>query len=155
MAEEIKKVTNSITIHAPMETVWKVLTHPEETRKYMFGCATESDWQPGSLLLWKGNYEGKEMVFVKGYILDIEKNKRLRYTVFDPNSDMPDIPENYLNVQYTLETAEGGTLLTVTQDGFEQAANGEKRYQEVNNNGEGWNPVLVMIKSVAETGKAG
>jgi len=38
----------------------------------------------------------------------------------------------------------------VSQDGFEKAADGEKRYQDVYNNGQGWNPILVEIKKLAE-----
>ena len=41
-------------------------------------------------------------------------------------------------------------LLTVIQDGFEGAAEGEKRFRDSYNNGEGWNPLLVQIKKIAE-----
>jgi len=143
-------VQNSILINAPLDKVWDALVSPEQTKKYMFGCETVSDWKIGSPLLWKGTYEGKEMVFVKGIILDIQPNKLLKYTVIDPNSSMPDIPENYLNVTYTLSEKEGQVNLTVVQDGFEGAAEGEKRYKDVENNGEGWNPLLVEIKKVVE-----
>jgi len=143
-------VQNSILINAPRDKVWDALVNPEQTKKYMFGCETVSDWKIGSPLLWKGTYEGKEMVFVKGIILDIQPNKLLKYTVIDPNSSMPDIPENYLNVTYTLSEKEGQVNLTVVQDGFEGAAEGEKRYKDVENNGEGWNPLLVEIKKVVE-----
>ena len=143
-------VQNSILINAPLDKVWDALVNPEQTKKYMFGCETVSDWKIGSPLLWKGTYEGKEMVFVKGIILDIQPNKLLKYTVIDPNSSMPDIPENYLNVTYTLSEKEGQVNLTVVQDGFEGAAEGEKRYKDVENNGEGWNPLLVEIKKVVE-----
>lgn len=145
-------VENSISIHAPIETVWDALTNPEQTKKYMFGCETVSDWKPGSPLLWKGNYEGKDMIFVKGHIVAIQPPTLLTYTVIDPNADMSDIPDNYLNVTYELSAQDGTTTLTVSQDGFEKAADGEKRYRDVYNNGEGWNPVLVEIKKVAEAG---
>ena len=143
-------VQNSILINASLDKVWDALVNPEQTKKYMFGCETVSDWKIGSPLLWKGTYEGKEMVFVKGIILDIQPNKLLKYTVLDPNSSMPDIPENYLNVTYTLSEKGGQVNLTVVQDGFEGAADGEKRYKDVENNGEGWNPILVEIKKVVE-----
>ncbi len=64
---------------------------------------------------------------------------------------MPDIPENYLNVTYRLWAENGVTKLTVTQDGFESAGEGQKRYQEVYNNGEGWNQILVQIKELVES----
>jgi len=143
-------VQNSILINAPLAKVWDALINPEQTKKYMFGCEAVSDWKVGSPLLWKGTYEGKEMVFVKGIILEIQQNKLLKYTVIDPNSSIPDIPENYLNVTYILSDKEGRVNLSVVQDGFEGAADGEKRYKDVENNGEGWNPILVEIKKVVE-----
>lgn len=143
-------VKNTIEINAAADKVWDVLTNPQQTKKYMFGCATISDWQLGSLLLWSALYEGKETVFVKGYILDIEPKRFLRYSVIDPNATYPDIPENYLSVAYKLENKNDKTILTVIQDGFEDAAEGEKRFKETYNHGEGWNPLLVQIKKIAE-----
>ena len=143
-------VRNSILINAAIAKVWDALVNPEQTKKYMFGCETVSYWIIGSPLLWKGSYDGKEMVFVKGIIVDIQPGKLLKYTVIDPNSSMPDIPENYLNVTYELSEQDAQTNLTVYQDGFENAAEGEKRYIEVYNNGEGWNPILVEIKKQVE-----
>lgn len=116
----------------------------------MFGCAADSDWQVGSPLLWRMMHEGQEMVPVKGTILEIDPNKLLRYTVFDPFAAYADIPENYLNVTYTLEDDANGTKLTVVQDGFEGAADSEKRYQDISNNGEGWQPILVKMKAIAQ-----
>lgn len=143
-------VTNTITINTPIAKVWDALVNPQQTKQYMYGCETVSNWKPGSDLLWRGSYEGKEMVFVKGIILQIEQPKLLKYTVIDPNSGMPDIPENHLNVTYTLMEQNGQTVLTVTQDGFETAADGDKRYQDVYNKGEGWNPILLLIKKQVE-----
>jgi len=143
-------VKNSITINADTAKVWDMLTNPAQTRKYMFGCETVSDWKQGSELLWKGVYEGKEMVFVKGYILEILPNRFLKYSVIDPKATYPDIPENYLSVEYKLENKNGLTQLTVIQDGFEDAAEGEKRFREVYSNGEGWKPILRQIKVIAE-----
>ena len=144
-------VRNTISIHAPIDKVWNALVNPAETKKYMFGCETVSDWKPGSALLWKGNYEGKDMVFVKGTIVTIEPGKILAYTTIDPNSTIKDIPENYLTVTYSLTTENEQTILTVTQGDYATVADGEKRYLETYNNGEGWNPILIEIKKLVET----
>ena len=143
-------VRNEITIDAPASKVWDALVNPEQTKKYMFGCETVSEWKVGSSLEWKGHYEGQDMVFVKGEIMAIEPDKYLAYTTIDPNSDIDDISENYLKVTYTLEENNGQTLLKVTQGDYNQVAEGEKRYQEAFNGGEGWNPILVEIKRVVE-----
>lgn len=143
-------VKSSITINATPERVWDALINPEQTKKYMFGCETVSDWKPGSPLLWKGNYEGKEMVFVKGNIVNIEPEKLLAYTTIDPNSEIPDIPENYLTVTYTLSSQNEQTVLTVTQGDYATVGDGEKRYRESTDGG-GWDPILVEIKKLLET----
>ncbi|KAA9325959.1 SRPBCC domain-containing protein [Adhaeribacter soli] len=145
------EIQNTIVINTTPEKIWEVLTQPEQTKKYMFGCETVSDWKPGSSLIWRMDYDGKDFVAVKGNILDIQPEKLLTYTVFDPNATMADIPENYLTVTYALTSADGQTNLTVTQGDYKTVAEGERRYQEAYNNGEGWNPILVQIKAVAES----
>ena len=79
-------IENQIEINASALSVWDALVNPEKTKIYMFGCETVSDWKPGSSLLWKGIYEGKEMVFVKGEVIEIQPGKHLKYTTIDPNS---------------------------------------------------------------------
>lgn len=144
-------IENKIDIHANSAKVWDALTNPEQTKKYMFGCETVSDWNPGSPLLWKGSYEGNEMVFVKGNIIEIDPGKFLSYTTIDPNNpSIADIPENYLTVTYSLKEKRGHTVLTVTQGDYSTVAEGEKRYKEAFNHGEGWNPILVEIKKLIE-----
>ncbi|MBS1628526.1 MAG: SRPBCC domain-containing protein [Bacteroidetes bacterium] len=144
-------ISNSILIKATPSRVWEVLILPEETQKYMFGCRTVSDWQPGSALLWEATWEGRDMVFVKGIIQEIIPQQKLVYSVFDPNNQtMEDIPENYLWVTYELSQAEGGTWLRVQQGDYSKVADGARRYQESNAGGEGWNPILIQIKAQAE-----
>lgn len=144
------KVISFIDINVSPEKVWEALVKPEYTELYMFGCKTISDWKPGSALLWEGNYEGKPMVFVQGYVLDIDPPKMLTYSVIDPNASYPVTPENHLRVMYEIEETEAGCRLTVTQDGFETAADGENRYRDVYNGGAGWDPILQQIKLMLE-----
>lgn len=143
-------IKNTIEIAAPATKVWDVLVNPAQTKKYMFGCETVSDWKKGSELLWRGEYEGKEMIFVKGAIVDIQPEKFLAYTTIDPNSTIDDKSENYLTVTYELSEKDGKTTFTVTQGDYSKVAEGERRYNESYNNGEGWNPILVQIKKIAE-----
>lgn len=142
-------VKNSIIINAPAAKVWDALVNPEQTEKYMFGCETVSDWKPGSELLWRGNYEGQEMVFVKGKIVEIIPGKFLSYTTIDPNSGIADIPENYLTVTYDLKEENGQTILTATQGDYSTVGDGEKRFRETLQGG-GWQPILDQIKKLVE-----
>lgn len=143
-------IQNTIQINASAAIVWDILTNPEKTKIYMFGCEALSNWNPGDELIWKGNYEGKDVVFVIGNIVAIEPNKKLIYTTFDPNSAIENIPSNYLFVTYVLKEENKVTILKVTQGDYNKVAEGERRYQESFNNGEGWNPILVAIKKLAE-----
>ncbi len=144
-------IKNSITINAHPEKVWNVLVDPKQTKKYMFGCETISDWKVGSSLLWRVEYEGNELIAVKGVILALEPNKLLSYTVFDPNNKtMDDVVENYLTVTYELEAVGDKTVFNVTQGDYNKVAEGERRYKESYNNGEGWNPIMIEIKKLAE-----
>lgn len=144
-------ITNVITINAEQSKVWDALVNPEQTKKYMFGCETISDWKVGSPLLWQMQYEGKDFIPVKGSIVDIRPGSFLAYTTIDPNNTaIPDVPDNYLTVTYDLKSENGQTILTVTQGDYSTVADGERRYGESWNNGEGWNPILVEIKKLVE-----
>lgn len=142
-------VNNTIAINATPSTVWDALVNPEQTKKYMFGCETVSDWTVGSPLLWRGNFDGHELVAVKGSIVAIEPERFLAYTTIDPNSAIDDISENYLTVTYALQTDNGQTILTVTQGDYATVGDGERRYQETIDGG-GWDPILIEIKKLAE-----
>lgn len=144
-------VTSTITILAPAARVWDALTNPEMTKKYMFGCEALSDWKPGSPLLWKGHFNGLEMVAVKGRVVKIEPGKFLAYTTIDPNNPaVPDLPENYLTVTYDLSEQNGQTLLAVSQGDYSTVAEGNKRYEETIAGG-GWTPILTQIKELLES----
>lgn len=142
-------VQNSISINASPSVVWDALINPERTKIYMFGCETVSDWNIGSPLLWRGTYEGQEIIFVKGHIVALEPEKLLAYTTIDPNSAVEDIPENYLTVTYQLSAENGQTTLTVTQGDYATVADGPRRYQETMDGG-GWDSVLIAIKKLIE-----
>ena len=143
-------VKSVITINAPASKVWNALTNPAETKRYMFGCEALSDWKEGSPLLWKGNFNGVELVAVKGTVKKIQPGKYLEYTTIDPNNpNMPDIPENYLTVTYDLSEEDGVTTFTATQGDYNTVAEGDKRYKETVDGG-GWTPILELIKKQVE-----
>jgi uncharacterized protein YndB with AHSA1/START domain len=145
-------ISNSIDIHAPAAKVWNALTNPEETRKYMFGCEAISEWKVGSPLIWKGNFNGVELIAVKGTIKAFQPDRYLEYTVIDPNNPkIPDIPGNYLVVTCELIERNGITTLTATQGDYNTVAEGADRYQHSVDGG-GWGPILEAIKAQVEAG---
>jgi uncharacterized protein YndB with AHSA1/START domain len=145
-------VSSEIDIRVPAAAVWDALTNPGMTKKYMFGCEAISDWQPGSPLLWRGNFNGLDMVAVKGSVISIEPGRSLVYTAIDPNNPaIADLPENYLTITYDLTEQDGHTRLAVSQGDYNSVAEGAKRYEETMAGG-GWTPLLVQIKDLLEEG---
>lgn len=139
-------IRKSIKVNAPVETLWKVLTGPEFIPQYMFGCNAETDWKRGSPLLWRGAADGK--LYVHGHIVSIGAPHSLEYTVFDSNSEMADIPSNYLTMKYTLqERGRDASTLEITQGDFAKVDEGERRYKDSLG---GDNSVLEGIKRLAE-----
>lgn len=144
MAELV--IRKSIEIDAPVETLWKVLTESRFIVQYMFGCNAETDWKPGSPLLWKGAADGK--LYVKGHVVSNDAPRRLVYTIFDPNSKIRDIPENYLTMSYDLKKSGAhASRLEITQGDYATVEDGENRYKH---SLEGDDAVLVGIKKLAE-----
>lgn len=143
-------VKSSININAPACEVWDALVNPKQTKKYMYGCETVSDWKVGSELLWEGEEEGQKMVYVKGKIVEIKPNKFLAYTAVDTASNIDDHSDEHIVVTYELIEKDGQTILNVTQGDYSKVNEGERRYKEAYNNGEGWNTILVEIKKLVE-----
>jgi uncharacterized protein YndB with AHSA1/START domain len=139
-------IRKSIEVNAPVETLWKILTDPKFIPQYMFGCVAETDWKPGSPLLWKGAADGK--LYVKGHIVAHEKPHRLVYTIFDPNSTIKDVPANYLTMTYDLKkSGKNASVLEITQGDFSAVEDGQTRYQH---SLDGDDSVLKGIKQLAE-----
>jgi uncharacterized protein YndB with AHSA1/START domain len=140
-------IRHTLDVDAPVATLWKVLTDNEFIPQYMFGCVAETDWKPGSALLWRGAADGK--VYVKGAVVSVDAPHRLEYTVIDPNNPaLADVAENYLSMIYTLtERGEGASTLEVAQGDFTKVSNGEKRYEDSLGGGES---ILPAIKKLAE-----
>src|SRR5271170_695359 len=139
-------IRKSIEVEAPVETLWKILTDSEFIRQYMFGCNAETDWKPGSPLLWRGAADG--VIYVKGHVVEVDPPRHLAYTIFDPNSKIEDIPANYLTMSYDLKGRDdGGSILEITQGDFATVEDGQNRYQH---SLDGDDSVLQGIKKLAE-----
>lgn len=145
---EIMMIEKEVLFNAPKEKVWNLLTNPDVTKEYMFGCEVLSDWKIGSPILWKGQTEdGKEIIYVKGNIIDVIAGQKVTFTMFDPNMQLDDVPENYLNLTYELKEMDDKTLLKLTQGNFASVADGKKRYEE---SLKGWEMILPLMKQIAE-----
>ena len=109
----------------------------------MFGTEVTTDWQVGSPITYKGQWEGKTYED-KGKILQIEPGKLLVSTFWSSLSGLPDVPENYNTVRYELSTEGNATRLTITQDN-------NATQEEANHSAQNWNTVLDGMKKLLES----
>ncbi|MFB8280389.1 SRPBCC domain-containing protein [Nocardia colli] len=107
--------TAETDIDATAEQVWTVLTDLEQIGELWFGAEVHTDWQVGSPIVWKGEYEGKQYED-KGRILAAEPGRLLKMTHYSPLTGQPDVPENYHTLTYELAEHGTTTRLTLSQD---------------------------------------
>jgi uncharacterized protein YndB with AHSA1/START domain len=134
--------TAECEIDAPPDKVWRALTDPELIKKYMFGSEVKTDWQPGSPITWKGEFEGREYED-KGEIISVDPGRRLEVTHFSPLTGQEDRPENYHRVRYELQQTTGGTSVRLSQDNSSSA-------EEAEHSAASWQMMLEGLKNVVE-----
>jgi uncharacterized protein YndB with AHSA1/START domain len=133
---------STIAINAPASKVWDALVKPELVKQYLFGTEVTTNWQVGSPITYKGEWEGKAYED-KGKVLQIEKEKLLVSTFWSSLSGLADIPESYKTVRYELSADDIGTRLTITQDN-------NNSQEEADHSGQNWKIVLEGIKKLVE-----
>src|ERR1700686_3036391 len=106
---------SSIQINNTIDEAWKALVNPEIVEKYMLGSQQLSDWQKGSSIIWKKDFNGRKFVD-KGEILEITHLRSLKYTHYSPASGKSDAPENYQTVSVTLKENAKGTTIELSSD---------------------------------------
>jgi uncharacterized protein YndB with AHSA1/START domain len=131
-----------VTVNASPDEVWDALINPAKVKQYMFGADVKSDFKPKSRISFTGEWEGKPFE-EKGFVLEVEKGKLLRYNTFNPASDKPDIEENYHAISIELKAVGDKTEVSLAQDNNESE---EMRLHSQKN----WEMVLEKLKSVVE-----
>lgn len=131
-----------ITFKAPIKKVWEGLTDPKIVKQYFFGTDIKSDWEVGSPITFSGEWEGHKYKD-GGIILEIDQPKLLKYTYWSSMSGTEDKPENYNNITYELNEANGVTTLVITQDGIKTREAAEHSEQN-------WTQVFDGLKKIIE-----
>jgi uncharacterized protein YndB with AHSA1/START domain/DNA-binding transcriptional ArsR family regulator len=134
---ELKHVFE-VYIAASPEKVWQALTDSELTKQYYYSNSVESDWKPGSPLLYK-NPDGS--VAISCEIVEADPPKKLVHTFGFPGTDETS------RCTWSIEERGAASLLTLVHDGFESES---ETYKSV---AHGWVPILSGMKTLLETGK--
>jgi uncharacterized protein YndB with AHSA1/START domain len=107
-----------ITRSAPI--VWEILTDPAMMIQWMgepeMQIEIETNWQLNSPITIRGFHHVR--FENKGLVLEFKKEKRLCYTHLSSLSRLPDVPENYSKLLFTLTARAEATELTVAIENF-------------------------------------
>ena len=133
----------AIWIRATPEQVWEALTRSDYTLQYYFASTVESDFQPGSPIVYR---IGDDTAIV-GEVLECDPAKKLVCT-FDARWDDDVRADPPSRISWVLEQAgEGVSKLTVVHDRFSEKT---ATYNQV---GEGMSYILSGLKTLLETGE--
>ena len=119
-----KSVNRTITINAPPSTVWEALTNPEMAKEWLSPEKTStvtSEWQVGSPIIFEGTWDRRRYLD-RGTILQFDPEKTFEYNMWSKLARLPDTPENYTVVRFTLTPNQTGTTLTLSHTNFQTEA---------------------------------
>ena len=138
-AAESGRIEKRVLIRAPRARVWRALTDPAEFSRW-FGVEMAGAFQPGVRLQMISTHEGP----AKGvhFHVDVQQRTEQQLLSWRWHPGMPDPAIDYSQepttlVEFRLEDAEGGTLLTVTESGFDRISLA-RRARLIAENTEGW-----------------
>jgi uncharacterized protein YndB with AHSA1/START domain len=134
----------SIAIEASSADVWDALVNPATVKAYFFGAEVHSDWKEGRSITFTGAFNGNSF-HEKGTILQCRPQTLLQYSHWSDLEQLPDLPENYRNWTFRIESGDPGVVLSVTEDNIPDDT---KRARS----DEFWAGVLSSIKGIVEAG---
>ncbi|MDP0500060.1 MAG: SRPBCC family protein [Verrucomicrobiota bacterium JB022] len=138
-------ITKQIDINAPVARVWEALTDHRQFGQW-FGINLEGPFQPGKTTRGQITFKGYEHVVVDFMVEKMDSQRLLAYRwhpyCVDPEVDYS--KETPTLVELELTPSERGTLLKVTESGFDKIPT--HRYDEaMRMNTMGWEEQLENI----------
>jgi uncharacterized protein YndB with AHSA1/START domain len=117
---EQSSIEKRILIRAPRARVWRALTTAQEFSQW-FGVKLAGEFQPGARVAMTALLPG----FEHDFYLEIQEMQPESKFSWRWHPGMPDPKVDYSKepttlVEFHLEDAEGGTLLTVVETGFDR-----------------------------------
>ncbi len=123
------------TTPAAPTAVWRTLTSPDQTGRYLHGFSVESEWRPGSTVT--ATSRAGRLV---GEVLAVEEPRRLSYTLAVDETQ----PETF--VTWEVHHADGGSIVRLWVD---EPTGGDPDDTEL-----AWLPVISALRSLlADTGQ--
>jgi uncharacterized protein YndB with AHSA1/START domain len=140
--------SSTVLINGTVPAVWNILTDPRMMIRWMgepeMQLSVETNWQLNSPIIIRGFHHVK--FENRGVVLEFEKEKKLCYTHLSSLSRLPDVPENYSKLLFTLNGGPRATELTISIENFPTES--IRKHLEFY-----WRGTLQRIKEVAEESK--
>jgi uncharacterized protein YndB with AHSA1/START domain len=135
MANSIEK---RIELKAPISRVWRALTDYREFGEW-FRVKLEAPFVPGQVSRGRITYPGYEHVIWEATVQRMEPEKLFSFTwhpyAVDPKIDYASEPTTL--VEFRLEAKDGGTVLVLTESGFD-AIPKDRQFEAFRMNERGW-----------------
>jgi uncharacterized protein YndB with AHSA1/START domain/DNA-binding transcriptional ArsR family regulator len=132
-----------IYIRATPERIWQAITDPDLVQRYYFNSVIESDFQPGSPLIYRQADTGR--LDIEGEVVEADPPRKLVHTMavrWDP-----DVNDEPTRVTWEITPMGEACLLSVTHDGFTSET---ETYHQTKG---GWPMILSGLKTLVETGE--
>lgn len=132
------RIEKKILLRAPRSRVWRAISNAEEFGEW-FRVKLEGAFVEGSTVCGKITYPGYEHLTMEVQVERIDPERYFAYRwhpyAIDPAVDYSSEPGTL--VEFRLEEADGGTLLTIIESGFEKIPPA-RRAEAFLRNDQGW-----------------
>jgi uncharacterized protein YndB with AHSA1/START domain len=115
------RIEKAVTLRAPRSRVWRAITDAEEFGAW-FGVKLESTFAEGGTVRGRITHPGYEHVTMEMLVDRIEPERYFSYR-WHPYAIKPDVDysrEPTTLVEFTLDEANGQTMLTIVESGFDR-----------------------------------
>ena len=140
------RIEKRIVLQAPRSRVWHALTDAREFSEW-FRVDLRGQFEPGKEISGPVTYPGYEYLTMTALVERMEPERLFSFrwhpAAIDPKVDYSNEPTTL--VEFRLEDAPGGTLLTVTESGFQALPAARQGFAHESNSG-GWEEQLRNIE---------
>lgn len=143
-------IEKRIEVNAPVSRVWRALTNHEEFGAW-FRVKLDGPFVPGQVSRGRITYPGYEHLKWEAMVEKMEPERLFSFTwhpyAVDPDIDYSSEPTTL--VEFRLEPIARGTLLTVTETGFDSIPK-NRRFEAYRMNESGWTEQMKNIERYVE-----
>ena len=150
MNNRVEKIEKRIELKAPISRVWCALTDHREFGEW-FRVKLDGPFVPGQVSTGQMTYPGYEHVKWEAVVQKMEPERLFSFTWPHPKShDKANYSPDYSKdprtlVEFRLERTAAGTLLTLTESGFENLPD-DLRLEAFRRNDGGWTEQMKNIE---------